>query len=270
MYAGQARGPKSAVVPSRDGPGARPQSATARARRRADAATLSGMRPVAFPVARRLRAVALLAPLSLAPLALATPVAAPAASGPAAGSSWSWPLEPRPALLAPFDAPAGPFAPGHRGADLAAVVDQPVLAAGPGVVAFAGQVAGRGVVSVQHPDGHRTTYEPVAPSAPAGRGVDVGEVLGSVTAGPGHCLPRTCLHWGLLLDGRYLDPLSLVSGDEVRLLPVWSPLREPWPVPGPASPNDGAGSPDRGPLLAGERGGWPAQSSAGRSAASRR
>ena len=61
-------------------------------------------------------------------------------------------------------APDAPFGPGHRGVDLAGSVG----AAGArrpaaGTVVFAGPVAGHGVVSVQHDDGLRTTYEPRRP-----------------------------------------------------------------------------------------------------------
>lgn len=139
---------------------------------------------------------------------------------------WRWPLHPRPEVLRAFEAPAGPFAPGHRGVDLAAGVGQPVHSAGPGVVAFAGRVAGRGVVSVGHPGGRRTTYEPVAAVVRAGQAVAAGARLGTVSSATGHCPPGTCLHWGLRLGDAYLDPLRLVGAVEVRLLPVW-PVRPP-------------------------------------------
>ena len=147
---------------------------------------------------------------------------APAATGAAdSGAGWRWPLSPAPVVLARFAAPAGPYAPGHRGADLAALPGAPVLAAGAGVVAFAGRVAGRGVVSIDHPGGLRTTYEPVAAAVARGDAVATGTVLGRLEAG-GHCAPATCLHWGLRRGTTYLDPLSLVGSVRVRLLPVWS------------------------------------------------
>jgi hypothetical protein len=68
-----------------------------------------------------------------------------------------------------FDPPPRPWLPGHRGVDLAADPGAPVYAAGPGVVRFAGEVAGRGVVSVDHAGGLRTTYEPVTPAVTEGR-----------------------------------------------------------------------------------------------------
>jgi murein DD-endopeptidase MepM/ murein hydrolase activator NlpD len=175
----------------------------------------------------------------------------------AAGGPWQWPLEPAPDVLTGFVAPTGSYGPGHRGADLAADVGQPVVAAGPGVVAFAGRVAGRGVVSVAHHDGRRTTYEPVAATLSAGEAVGAGDVLGVVTAGPGHCLPATCLHWGLRAGDDYLDPLSLLGRTEVRLLPVWAPgaAWTPGAILPPTPVGQPGGTPDRGPLLAGSRGG---------------
>src|SRR5690349_229055 len=63
---------------------------------------------------------------------------------------FSWPLSPDPAVVTPFEQPSNEYGPGHRGVDLAAFPGQQVLAAGPGVVVFAGAVAGQGVVSIDH------------------------------------------------------------------------------------------------------------------------
>lgn len=192
-------------------------------------------------------------------LAVATLAGGRARAGVTPGP-WHWPLDPLPRVVRGFEAPAGPFAAGHRGVDLAARVGQQVRSAGTGTVAFAGMVAGRGVVSVDHPDGRRTTYEPVTAVLRAGDEVAPGAVLGAVSSAPGHCLPGTCLHWGLRVGDTYLDPLRLVGAVAVRLLPVWTGQRSP-PVSAPPSagaPTEVvpavAGSTDRGPLLAGVRG----------------
>ena len=58
-----------------------------------------------------------------------------------------------------------------------------MLAAGDGVVVFAGMVAGRPVVSIDHPGGLRTTYEPVDPSVAAGQRVARGSPIGTLLAG---------------------------------------------------------------------------------------
>ena len=89
---------------------------------------------------------------------------------------------------------------------------------------FAGSVAGRGVVSVQHRDGLRTTYEPVKPTVIANAVVRRGEVLGLLEPGHRGCAV-TCLHWGVRRERLvYLDPLVLLR-PQVRLLPV----PDPWP-----------------------------------------
>ena len=77
-----------------------------------------------------------------------------------------WPLRPPPAVLRSFDAPSPNWNRGHRGVDLAGAPGQPVYAAGAATVVFAGLLAGRPVVSLAHPGGLHTSYEPVR--APCG------------------------------------------------------------------------------------------------------
>ncbi|WP_182357416.1 M23 family metallopeptidase [Tomitella gaofuii] len=133
---------------------------------------------------------------------------------------YDWPLGGAPEVTRGFDKPQFRYGPGHRGVDLAAAPGVPVRAAGPGVVAFAGPVAGRGVVSIDHPTGLRTTYEPLTPAVHAGDPVTTGTVIGRLSAGHTGCPRAACLHWGLR-DGRdYLDPRSLLGTITVRLLPV--------------------------------------------------
>lgn len=133
---------------------------------------------------------------------------------------WRAPLAGPPTVSRPFLAPAAPYGPGHRGVDLAGGPGVPVLAAGDGVVVFAGMVAGRPVVSVAHPAGLRTTYEPVAPSVGAGQPVARGSPLGTLVTGHADCLAAACLHWGLRRGEAYLDPVLLLRPSGVRLLPL--------------------------------------------------
>lgn len=133
---------------------------------------------------------------------------------------WAWPLSPRPEVRAPFDAPESRWGPGHRGLDLTAVVGQEVRAVADGVVTHRGRVAGRGTVSVTHPDGLRSTYEPVVSDLAKGDSVRRGQLIGRVSEDPGHCLPATCLHIGALRGRDYLDPRPLFGGTRVILLPV--------------------------------------------------
>jgi len=149
-------------------------------------------------------------------LCLGTAPAATARDGP----SGVWPLQPRPDVVRGFDPPHVRWGSGHRGVDLSGRVGQPVHAALAGTVSFAGRIAGRGVVVVDH-GATRTTYEPVTASVRRGEGVGRGEVIGTLAWFGTHCLPAACLHWGLRAGDLYLDPLSLVGGPlPVRLLPL--------------------------------------------------
>jgi murein DD-endopeptidase MepM/ murein hydrolase activator NlpD len=154
-------------------------------------------------------------------LSAATPAAAEPVAPPAAVALWTSPLGDPPRVTRPFAPPPSPYGPGHRGVDLAGAPGTPVVAAGAGVVAFAGMVAGRPVVSVDHGDGLRTTYEPVDPAVGAGTRVDRGTLLGSLVAGHTGCPVDACLHWGLRRGETYLDPLALLEPPRIRLLPVY-------------------------------------------------
>jgi murein DD-endopeptidase MepM/ murein hydrolase activator NlpD len=131
-----------------------------------------------------------------------------------------WPLAPVPEVVDGFDAPSSPWGAGHRGVDLLGSVGQRVRSALPGTVAFAGRIAGRGVVVVSHGD-TRTTYEPVTAALAVGTRVAGGAPIGSLELAGSHCFPRACLHWGWLRGETYLDPLGLVGFGPVRLLPLW-------------------------------------------------
>lgn len=142
---------------------------------------------------------------------------------PSAG--YVWPTGEEVAVLRGFEPPSAVWGPGHRGVDLELPTGAPVVAAHRGVVAFAGPVVDREVVSVQHEDGIRTTYEPLRPAVAAGEAVAAGQVLGHLA--PGHCadlpaVPADCLHWGARTGpDAYIDPLTLLGADVViRLLPL--------------------------------------------------
>ncbi|MEF9906643.1 M23 family metallopeptidase [Streptomyces sp. P9-A2] len=143
-----------------------------------------------------------------------------------------WPVGVRPRVLRGWEPPETPYGRGHRGVDLAAAPGTPVRAVAAGRVSFAGQVAGRGVVSVELSGTGtpplRTTYEPVLPSVGKGAEVVPGEVIGAVAAPSPERSPHCaapCLHWGLLRADVYLDPLALLPpwllrDGPPRLLPV--------------------------------------------------
>src|SRR5690242_3227925 len=136
----------------------------------------------------------------------------------------AWPLRPRPAVMRTFDAPTPKWQRGHRGVDLAGVPGEPVYAAGAGTVGFAGELAGRPLVSVAHPGGLRTSYEPVLPSVRVGQLVSQGTPLGELAAGHQDCAAPTCLHWGAMwgpaANADYVDPLGLLTTTPIRLKPL--------------------------------------------------
>jgi murein DD-endopeptidase MepM/ murein hydrolase activator NlpD len=135
-----------------------------------------------------------------------------------------WPLRPRPAITRVFDAPSPNWNRGHRGVDLAGTPGQPVYAAAAGTVVFAGELAGRPLVSIAHPGGLRTSYEPVQPSVRVGQVVAAGAVVGELEPGHAGCPAAACLHWGAMWGAAsradYVDPLGLLASTPIRLKPL--------------------------------------------------
>ena len=112
-----------------------------------------------------------------------------------------WPLRPVPPVTRAFDAPSPDWQHGHRGWTWPA----PRSAGLPrraGTVVFAGLLAGRAVVSVAHPGGLRTSYEPVesgqAFGVRPGQLVDVDTPMGRLLPGHPGCRSAACLHWGAM------------------------------------------------------------------------
>ena len=151
--------------------------------------------------------------------------ASPVAAEPAAGR-WQWPSSPPHQVLHGFEQPEHRYAAGHRGVDLMVHggAGAPVRAVEDGTVRFAGDVAGRGVVSVMHADGLISTYEPVMAKVRAGQSVAVGDLLGDLapagTGGP-HCPEGPCLHLGARRGEDYLDPLLLLGARGPSVLLPW-------------------------------------------------
>jgi len=81
------------------------------------------------------------------------------------------------------------------------------LAAGSGRIAFAGRIAGRGVISIEHSPGVRTTYEPVRAVVVAGQFVRKGDRIGYLAPDRRH---PDSLHWGLRIRDGYADPMRLL------------------------------------------------------------
>ncbi|MFA7324157.1 MAG: M23 family metallopeptidase [Candidatus Nanopelagicales bacterium] len=139
-------------------------------------------------------------------------------------SSWLDPIAGA-TVIHGFDPPAHIGIAGHRGVDFAADPGTEVVAIASGVVAFAGQVAGRGVITIRHPGmGLRSTYEPVQALVAQGQFVSAGAAIGTTAAFGGHCGGR-CLHLGLRGSGRndYRNPLSLIDREFAVLKPLTLP-----------------------------------------------
>jgi murein DD-endopeptidase MepM/ murein hydrolase activator NlpD len=161
-------------------------------------------------------------PTSSGPAADHTMLRAP--PGPAYGT-YTWPVDGP--VMRRFEPPGGPYGPGHRGIDIAVPEGTAVVAAREGVVAFAGFVADGRYVSVDHPDGVRTTYSWLGEArVRRGREVARGEVLGATGGGhPGSAEPH--LHFGARYGGAYIDPLLLLQPRSLVGLVRLAPLERP-------------------------------------------
>ncbi|WP_258060513.1 MULTISPECIES: murein hydrolase activator EnvC [unclassified Arthrobacter] len=126
--------------------------------------------------------------------------------------AWSWPLSPAPQVIRAFLAPPQRWLAGHRGADLAALPGAQILSPSAGTVVFAGWVVNRPVMTVDMGEGLLASFEPVDASVSAGDSVTEGEVIGVLAEAlpPGHCAV-SCLHWGVRLNGEYVNPLIYVT-----------------------------------------------------------
>lgn len=156
--------------------------------------------------------------LTVGPASAAGPI--PVTGDPVAPvGAWAWPVGGPGDLLAVFDRPEAPWAAGHRGVDLKTARGATVRSPAAGVVAFVGVVVDRPVVTVDHGSGLVSSFEPALADVVVGEPVSRGQVMAGVDTG-GHC-SDVCLHWGVRLNGEYIDPLSLVMDRRPSvLLPV--------------------------------------------------
>jgi murein DD-endopeptidase MepM/ murein hydrolase activator NlpD len=165
-------------------------------------------------------------------------------AGPAWGT-YAWPAVGP--VTRRFEPPPDPYGSGHRGIDIAVPVGTGIVAAQDGVVAFAGWVAGALYISIDHPDGVRTTYSWVSSaSVSAGATVVRGQPIGaSGTGHPGVSPPH--LHFGTLEGDTYLDPMLLLEQGAVAGLIHLAPLSGSGPFApptgGPWSPTDYGAAP---------------------------
>ena len=147
--------------------------------------------------------------------------------------------ESRPRVIRPFEKPTQRWSAGHRGVDLAVPVnDRRVYAPAPGKVVFSGTVVNRKVLVIAHPDGRRSTFEPMDEALPVGTTVAAGDVIGTIAGAadgnserPYRRCSTLCLYWGVRQGGargdgsgktaEYINPMSLLGSKEPSiLLPV--------------------------------------------------
>lgn len=114
-------------------------------------------------------------------------------------------------VVDPFRPPAHIGAPGNRGLEYGSTDNQVVSAAADGFVQFAGPVAGRKVVTIQHGDGVRTTYTGL---------LEVWVVDGmAVTRGSAIAIASSGFHFGARILDHYLDPQILIDASAVEFVP---------------------------------------------------
>jgi len=129
------------------------------------------------------------------------------------------------AIVRAFDAPETEFGAGHRGIDYAVAPGTPVRAAAPGVVTFAGSVAGVLAVTIDHGSGVETTYTSLSRvTVRSGERVDEGVFLGA--SGTAHGVDG--LHFGVKVDAEYVDPTTFLAtldvAGAIHLAPLaWMP-----------------------------------------------
>ena len=170
-----------------------------------------------------------------------------APAGVSAGTGGGW-IRPVPgALVRPFDPPASRFGAGHLGVDFAAPPGTPVRAAGPGVVSYAGTIAGSRHVVIAHAGNLRTSYSFLASIAVRrGATVHAGEVVGT-TGGTGGGHDGRVLHVGLRSGDTYLDPMTLFGPPDLTAIVHLAPTSVP--------PHPARAAAERRSLLAGLAGG---------------
>lgn len=137
---------------------------------------------------------------------------ASADSGTATANAVSQPLRytapVRAPVVDPFRMPNGPFGAGNRGLEYGTVGGEPVFAPASGIIAFVGPVGGRLVLTIRHPDGLLSSLTGLSSTTwSTGQVVLGGDHVGTAAEG---------LHFGIRLNGEYLDPAVLLRNSGTR------------------------------------------------------
>jgi hypothetical protein len=172
-------------------------------------------------------------PRRLVSLALVVAAVAPPADAAALARALAppagWLVPPVDAAVArPYDEPAGAFGAGHRGLDYAVPSGTLVRAAAAGRVTFAGPVAGVRAVSIDHGDGLTTTYTSLTSASVAATDVvQQGQWIGR--AGVSHVGGAPGVHFGVKVDGDYVDPALYLGPVDLTGAVHLAPLASPSP-----------------------------------------
>lgn len=126
------------------------------------------------------------------------------------GLNWDYPLEEEPEIINHYEAPITNYARGHRGADFQISPDSAILAPESGTVIFSRVLGDRSLISIQHPGGYKTEFEPVCSNFKQGDSVTRGEIIGTFCEPSEnyrwHCEQPPCLHFSIRSSGGYLNP----------------------------------------------------------------
>jgi murein DD-endopeptidase MepM/ murein hydrolase activator NlpD len=156
-------------------------------------------------------------------LVLVVVIASLAVPGRAAASTpWMWPVVG--AIVQGYDPPDDLYGAGHRGIDIAAPPGSVVVAPDDGVVSFAGPVGGRLFLSIDHGGGVVSTSSFLT-SLLVRKGDTVVRAQPVASTGWGHAAATVPhLHFGVRLDGEYVDPFAYLGPPSVagfiRLAPL--------------------------------------------------
>jgi murein DD-endopeptidase MepM/ murein hydrolase activator NlpD len=130
--------------------------------------------------------------------------------------NWAPPLEPPLNLINLYRQPNSDYSAGHRGIDYQVTLGQSVLAPADGEVWFSGKVVNRQLISLKHPDGNLTEFEPVCTDLQKGEPVFLGQEIGQICEADlgyrQHCTETTCLHFSIRQLGEYLSPQVFIGG----------------------------------------------------------
>ena len=130
-----------------------------------------------------------------------------------------------------YDPPDSPYGSGHRGIDIAAAMAPSCSRPTAGVVTFAGKVGGRLFLTIDHGGGVTSTCSWLT-SVLVRKNDRVTRDQPVATTGWGHTdLTVAHLHFGVRLDGAYVDPLAYLGAPSVSTMIRLAPLtlRRRWP-----------------------------------------